>query len=43
MPLERINLELWIFSYEFLKVLCILYKIKQDINFNMTIMSKQLY
>jgi hypothetical protein len=28
MPLERINLELWILSYEFLKVLCILYKIK---------------
>jgi hypothetical protein len=26
--LEQFNSELWILSYEFLKILCVLYKIK---------------
>jgi hypothetical protein len=34
-------LELSILSYEFLKILCVLYKIKYDINFNVTFISKQ--
>jgi hypothetical protein len=32
-----------ILSYKFLKILSILYKIKWDINFNVTFMSKQRY
>jgi hypothetical protein len=41
--LERIKSELKRRSYDFLKILCVLYKIKWDINFNVTFMSKQWY
>jgi hypothetical protein len=37
--LERIQSELKPRSYEFLKVLCIQYKINQEINFNIIFMS----
>jgi hypothetical protein len=43
MQLERIKSELKRRSYEFLKILCVLYKIKYDMNFNVTFMSKQRY
>jgi hypothetical protein len=39
--LERIKSELKRRSYDFLKILCVLYKIKWDINFDLTFMSKQ--
>jgi hypothetical protein len=38
--LERIKSELKRRSYDFLKILCVLYKIKWDVNFNVTFMSK---
>jgi hypothetical protein len=41
--LERIKSELKRRSYDFLKILCVLYKIKWDINFNVIFMSKQWY
>jgi hypothetical protein len=41
--LEWIKSELKRRSYDFLKILCVLYKIKWDINFNVTFMSKQWY
>jgi hypothetical protein len=41
--LEQVNSELKWESYEFLKVLCIRYKINQEINFNTIFMSNQRY
>jgi hypothetical protein len=41
--LERIKSELKRRSYDFLKILCVLYKIKWDINVNVIFMSKQWY
>jgi hypothetical protein len=41
MQLERVKSELKRRSYEIIKILCVLYKIKYDINFNVTFMSKQ--
>ena len=40
---EWIKKELKRGSYEFLNILCVRYKIKYDINFNVTLMSKQRY
>ena len=39
--LERIKSELKQRSYDFMKIICVLYKIKWDINFDATFMSKQ--
>jgi hypothetical protein len=41
MQLEWIKKELQRRSYDFLKILFVLYKIKWDINFDVTFMSKQ--
>jgi hypothetical protein len=41
--LERTKSELLIVSYEFSKVLCIQYKINQEINFITVFMSNQRY
>jgi hypothetical protein len=43
MQLEWIKTELRILSYEFLKILCVLYKIKYDINFIVIFMSKEWF